>query len=61
MKAYLTEDTNLAFKIVSTKDIVIDTHKKFLSKYNDVETALITENLNSKLIYIRNLARTILG
>lgn len=61
MKAYLNEDINLAFQIASTKDKVIKSHKDFLTKHNDVDTALLTENLNSKLIYTRNIARTIFG
>ncbi len=61
IKAYTENDSKLAFDIASRKDEIIGSHKKFLSKYSNTETALITENLNSKLIYIRNIARTIFG
>lgn len=61
MKAYSSEDATLAFQVAACKDSVISTHKGFLAKFNDADIALIAENLNSKLINIRNIARTIYG
>lgn len=59
MKAFINNDAKLALQIGSQKDKFIKTHKNLLEKYNDVNTALIYELLNSTLVYIRNIARSI--
>jgi len=59
MKAYLNDDVQLAFSIGSSKDSFIENHNNFLKKYRDVETARLYDHLNSRLIYIRNIGRSI--
>ena len=59
MKAFINNDAKFALEVGSRKDKFIETHKKLLDKYNDANTALIHELLNSTLVYIRNLARSV--
>ena len=59
MKAYRTSDDKLAFQINSGKDVVLKDHNQFLNHYSDPKTARICEYLNSMLVYIRNITRSI--